>query len=86
MTTEEIVKLVTEKMIPEDFKMSYSKLKKSLTADEYDCKQIRGKQGYSIMYTPNHNFQQGIKNGGGRGWYIKLQFTGTIRTIKIENV
>jgi hypothetical protein len=41
------------------------------------------KGGFSLMYTTNTNYGQGIKNGYGAGLYASLRCVGFCKTVKI---
>lgn len=41
------------------------------------------KGGFSLMYTTNTNYGQGIKNGYGAGLYASLNCVGFRKTVKI---
>lgn len=77
--------------IPRDFGKSFNALKKdiykSYLADGYGMSDLfkSNNHGYSIFYTDNDNYMQGIKNGGGAGYFARLQGVGLVRTIKLEN-
>ena len=53
--------------------------------DEFGCANINySEHGFKLSYTSNDNFQQGAKNGGGRGMYAHLKRCGFYQTVKIE--
>ena len=77
-------------MIEPDFGKSFDELKKEVFANYkksgYGCSDhFKGKQGYSIFYTDNNNFMQGVRNGGGRGYFARLQFVGMCTSIKLSD-
>ena len=83
---------IIEVSIPKDFGKSFEELKKdiqkSYKANGYGCSDhFKALQsGYSISFTDNRNFQQGINNGGGAGYYAHLNGVGMVRTIRLQNV
>ena len=53
--------------------------------DEFGCANINySEHGFKLSYTSNDNFQQGAKNGGGRGMYAHLKRCGFYQTVKID--
>ena len=86
MNTREVAEKV-KSMVLEDFGVSFSELKEKIKKTYDPClgyDSFESTRGYSIFYTDNSNFEQGIKNGGGVGFYARLSGVGTYRTIKLE--
>lgn len=86
ITKQEAAKKV-KSMIKADFGMSFTELKKEIKktyhpAFGYD--HFKSKNGYSIFYTDNSNYQQGISNGGGKGFYARLNGVGMSSTVKLS--
>jgi hypothetical protein len=76
-----------KQMIPADFGISFTQLKKQLL-DSFDpvngSEHYKSKNGYDVFYTNNPNFMQGVKNGGGIGFYAQVRFIpGASTTIKM---
>ncbi len=90
MTRKEAVQKVRA-MIPQDFGMSLKELEQKIFKEAkresygYDFPHMKSVNGYTIFYTDNDNFMMGEKNGGGKGFFARLQFTGMTTNIKISN-
>ena len=89
MNSIEAKKKVLE-LIPTDFNKSFDDLKKDVFANYkksgYGCSDhFKSKQGYSIFYTDNNNFMQGAKNGGGKGYFARLQGVGMCSDVKLSD-
>ena len=86
MTKQEASKKV-KSMIKKDFGMSFSNLKreikKTLDCPGSSSNHFKSKNGYSIFYTDNSNYMQGVKNGGGKGFFASLQGVGSCSTVKL---
>ncbi len=87
LTKEEMVTYILSR-IEEDFGVSFDVMKeRMLSSMEYGAsKHFRSKNGYSLMYTSNDNYMNGVKNGGGAGFYAILYFVGMNRSIKLCTV
>ena len=64
--------------IKKDFGKTFSALKPVLKEGEW----LEG-NGYTLFYTSNNNFQNGAKNGGGKGYFVRINLVGMVREIKI---
>jgi hypothetical protein len=52
--------------------------------DAYGCnKEFKSGKGFSVRYVSNSNFCGGVANGYGVGLYVRLQYVGMVKDIKI---
>lgn len=77
------------KMIPDDFGKPFEELKKEILQNEREGRcgasdHFDSGNGYRIFHTSNTNFMQGSHNGGGAGFFARLQGVGMVRDIKIS--
>lgn len=77
-------------MIQADFGKSFEDLKTEVfdnyKKSGYGCSDhFKSPNGYSIFYTDNNNFMQGVKNGGGKGYFARLYFVGMSSNVKLSN-
>jgi hypothetical protein len=90
MTKQEVKKIIINKYVPDFFGKKFSELKKEIynnyLKSEYGCSEYfkDTKNGYSIFYTGNKNHLQGSKNGGGEGYFARLNKIGCTDTIKLN--
>ena len=73
-------------MIKDDFNMTLTELKVEIMKTfnpSTGSDHFKSKNGYSVFYTDNNNYMQGIRNGGGEGYYAVLHGVGVNATIKI---
>lgn len=85
MTTQEAKKFISgdiEKSFGKPFELLKKDILKTIKYGSSD--HFKSKNGYSLFFTDNENFMQGKHNGGGTGFYARLQFCGSCRDIKIE--
>jgi len=85
-TTESKTKVLN--LIKKDFGKSFTELKKDIlkTLEFGASKHFKSElNGYSIFYTENNNFMGGIKNGGGKGFFAKLNGVGVSYNVKLSN-
>jgi len=85
MTDKKTIEKV-KKMIPLDFGKTISQIKKELLTNSLEnygaSDHLYSKNGYSLFYTTNHNFQNQGKKGAGL--YARLRFVGITKDIKIS--
>lgn len=75
--------------IEKHFGKSFESLKKEVKENAekggYGCSDhFDSKNGYSIFYTTNTNFMQGVNNGGGKGFFARLRGVGMCKDIKLS--
>ena len=86
-TKAEVIKDV-KKSIEKDFQMSFNQFRKkvlSTVSKDGSSDRFKSNNGYSVFYTTNDNYAQGIKNGYGRGLYVSLQYCGYSKQIKLSD-
>lgn len=84
----EVVRVVKSK-IKEHYGKTLNQLKVDIMVsyhkNGYGCSDhFPSKHGYSIFYTDNDNFMQGEKNGGGKGFFVRINLVGMCRDIKLS--
>jgi len=81
------IKNKVKEMVKSDFGKSFTQLKKDIMSTIGKNSSVsdffKSKNGYSIFYTSNTNYMQGIKNGGGKGFYASINFVGMSKTVKL---
>ena len=87
MNTQETKRKIYE-LIPQAFGKSYEQLKKDILknckANGYGCSDYftDKKNGYSLFYTENPNFENA--KGNGAGFYARLYFCGYCSSVKLD--
>jgi hypothetical protein len=70
------------KRIPDDFGMSFQQMKEFIKKNRNEM-QISPDSSYAIAFISNINYHQGVRCGGGAGYYAYLNDKNNVTSIRL---